>query len=98
LNAASKYLRPLQGDCVPFIINVTHCLGGCFGLNQEPPHAEWWREADIFLAEEQKEAIIAAYEKLHARKVLHGDAELRHMLIGADGRYAPESTAVVIAF
>jgi hypothetical protein len=52
----------------------------------------------MFLSEEQQEAIIAAYGKLHARQVLHGDAELRHMLIGDDERYALESNATVKAF
>ena len=33
-----------------------------------------------------KERVIAAFEKIHAHGVLHGDPELRHMLIGADGR------------
>ena len=33
-----------------------------------------------------KERVIAAFEKVHAQGVLHGDPELRHMLIGADGK------------
>jgi len=33
-----------------------------------------------------KERVIAAFEKIHTQGVLHGDPELRHMLIGADGK------------
>lgn len=33
-----------------------------------------------------KESVITAFEKIHAQGVLHGDPELRHMLIGADGK------------
>ena len=86
LNASSKYLHPLQGDCVPWIIGVCHCLGGCVGIAQDLPHPMGWREANMFLEESQKESIIEAYQKLHDRGILHGDAEYRHMLIGDDGK------------
>lgn len=33
-----------------------------------------------------KKRCVEAYEKLHAEGVLHGDVELRHMLIGGDGK------------
>lgn len=50
----------------------------------------------MFLEESQKEAIIAAYQKLHDQGVSHGDAEYRHWLIGDDGklviyRYIPST-------
>jgi hypothetical protein len=86
LNASSKYLRPLQGDCVPWIIGVRHCPGGRVGVAQDLPHPKGWREADMFLEESQKEAIIAAYQKLHDRGILHGNVEYRHMLMGDDGK------------
>ena len=59
-------------------------MGGHIGFSLDLPHPTGWREADMFLNESQKEAIIAAYQKLHDRGILHGDAEYRHMLIGDD--------------
>ena len=86
LNATTKYLRPLQGDCIPWVIGVYHCNGGRIGVAQDLPHPKRWREADMFLEEVHKEAIIAAYQKLHDRGILHGDVAYRHMLIGDDGK------------
>ncbi|KAG9314528.1 hypothetical protein JVU11DRAFT_5325 [Chiua virens] len=70
LYKSEQYLRPLQGDVVPHIIGV-HIL----------PEA-----ASPNMPDALKEKVIAAFEKIHAQGVLHGDPELRHMLIGADGK------------
>lgn len=55
-------------------------------MAQDLPHPVGWKEADMFLKDDQKEAIIDAYQKLHDRGILHGDVEYRHMLIGDNGK------------
>ena len=52
----------------------------------EPPHHSFWLEASPDMPDVLKERCIAAFEQIHSRKVLHGDIELRHMLIGGDGK------------
>jgi hypothetical protein len=51
----------------------------------EPPHPSFWIEASPDMPTILKQKCIEAFEKIHARGVLHGDVELRHMLIGGDG-------------
>lgn len=55
-------------------------------ITMELPHSSFWLEASSTMPDVLKERVIAAFEEIHARGVLHGDPELRHMLIGADGR------------
>ena len=52
----------------------------------EMPHSSFWIESSPSMPHALKERVIAAFEKIHAQGVLHGDPELRHMLIGADGK------------
>ena len=52
----------------------------------EMPHSSFWIESSPSMPDALKERVIAAFEKIHAQGVLHGDPELRHMLIGADGK------------
>lgn len=52
----------------------------------EMPHSSFWIESSPSMPDVLKERVIAAFEKIHAQGVLHGDPELRHMLVGADGR------------
>ncbi|EJD34494.1 hypothetical protein AURDEDRAFT_76135, partial [Auricularia subglabra TFB-10046 SS5] len=84
LYASSCFLRLLQGIVVPRIIGVYAAPGAVVDVAMEPPHRVGWREADKNLSDAVKQRIIDAYNEIHARGVLHGDVELRHMLIGDD--------------
>ncbi|KAH9946676.1 hypothetical protein B0H21DRAFT_742605 [Amylocystis lapponica] len=85
LYKSNDYLRSQQGDIIPNLIAV--CMNPIsVTLVMEPPHHSFWIEASPDMPVVLKERVIAAYEKLHARGLLHGDAELRHMLIGADAK------------
>ncbi|KAF8446121.1 hypothetical protein L210DRAFT_3501839 [Boletus edulis BED1] len=84
LYKSEQYLRPLQGDVVPHIIGV-HVMPEAVSITMEMPHSSFWIEASPSMPDALKERVIAAFEKIHAQGVLHGDPELRHMLIGADG-------------
>lgn len=55
-------------------------------VTMELPHNSFWIESSPTMPDVLKERVITAFERIHARGVLHGDPELRHMLIGADGR------------
>lgn len=85
LYKSEQYLSRLQGDVVPPVIGV-HVLPGEICVSMEPPHPSFWMEASADMPDVLKEKCIEAYEKIHSQGVLHGDVELRHMLIGADGR------------
>ena len=50
----------------------------------EPPHECFWIESSPDMPDVLKRRCVEAFEKLHAQGILHGDAELRHMLINAD--------------
>ncbi|KAL0950946.1 hypothetical protein HGRIS_007698 [Hohenbuehelia grisea] len=52
----------------------------------EPPHPCFWIEASADMPRVLKRRCIEAFQKIHAQGVLHGDVEVRHMLIGADAR------------
>ncbi|KAI6005214.1 hypothetical protein F5J12DRAFT_835519 [Pisolithus orientalis] len=85
LYTSEQYLKPLQGDVVPTIIGV-HIMPEAISVTMELPHDSFWIESSPTMPDVLKERVIAAFEKIHTRGVLHGDPELRHMLIGADGR------------
>ncbi|KAI6031902.1 hypothetical protein BKA83DRAFT_673705 [Pisolithus microcarpus] len=85
LYTSEQYLKPLQGDVVPTIIGV-HVMPEAISVTMELPHDSFWIESSPTMPDVLKERVIAAFEKIHARGVLHGDPELRHMLVGADGR------------
>ncbi|KAJ6574829.1 hypothetical protein B0H19DRAFT_1254480 [Mycena capillaripes] len=78
-------LRSLQGRIVPTIINVYSCTGAV-DVAMEPPHHSFWIEATADMPHVLKKRCVEAFEKLHRAGVLHGDIELRHMLIGGDAR------------
>ncbi|KAH7103447.1 hypothetical protein BKA62DRAFT_696942 [Auriculariales sp. MPI-PUGE-AT-0066] len=84
--AASPLGRKLQGLVIPRIIGVYGGYGGMVNVAMEPPHPGGWREADRTVTDSVKESIFMAYLELHKNGIIHGDPELRHMLIGDDGR------------
>ena len=70
---------------MPQIINV-YIEPGYVNVAMEPPHECFWIESSPDMPDVLKHRCIEAFEKLHAQGVLHGDAELRHMLINADAK------------
>ena len=70
---------------MPHIINV-YIEPGFVNVAMEPPHDCFWIEASPDMPNVLKHRCVEAFEKLHARGILHGDAELRHILINADAR------------
>ncbi|KAG9049535.1 hypothetical protein FS837_010015 [Tulasnella sp. UAMH 9824] len=81
LYASSKHLRTLQGDCVPYFIGIHNVLGGYISFAMEPMDQTGWNEAHPRMSYRLKEMVVKAFEKLHAKGVLHNDVELRHILI-----------------
>jgi len=51
----------------------------------ELPHQSFWIEASPTMPDVLKERAMKGLEILHSRGILHGDIELRHVLIGGDG-------------
>lgn len=52
----------------------------------ELPDSSFWFEASPRMPEVLKSLCIEAYKKLHARGVLHGSVDLRHILISGSGK------------
>ncbi|KIK71216.1 hypothetical protein GYMLUDRAFT_33352 [Collybiopsis luxurians FD-317 M1] len=80
-----KQLKPLQGKCVPHIINV-YTGPAALNVAMEPPHSSFWIEASADMPLSLKKLCVDAFTEIHARGVFHGDIELRHMLIGGDAK------------
>ncbi|GBE78267.1 hypothetical protein SCP_0111500 [Sparassis crispa] len=85
LYKSQYYLKSLQGLVIPSIIGV-HVDGRSVSLAMEPPHHSFWIEASPDMPDILKEIVVEGLEKIHAKGVLHGDIELRHILIGGDCR------------
>ncbi|KAG1757381.1 hypothetical protein EDB19DRAFT_1900909 [Suillus lakei] len=84
LYSSEQYLKTLQGVIVPRIIGV-HILPGAISIAMELPHQSFWIEASPSMPDVLKERAMEGLEMLHSRGILHGDIELRHVLIGGDG-------------
>lgn len=84
LYSSEQYLKPLQGVIVPRIIGV-HILPGAISIAMELPHQSFWVEASPSMPDVLKERAMQGLEMLHSRGILHGDIELRHVLVGGDG-------------
>lgn len=84
LYSSEQYLKPLQGVIVPRIIGV-HILPGAISIAMELPHQSFWMEASPTMPDVLKERAMQGLEMLHSRGILHGDIELRHILVGGDG-------------
>lgn len=78
-------MKILQGHVVPHLIGV-YVNPVSFTIAMELPHSTFWMEASSDMPDILKEQCIAAVRKIHSCGVLHNDIELRHMLIGADGK------------
>ncbi|KAJ8702840.1 hypothetical protein PTI98_001517 [Pleurotus ostreatus] len=78
-------LKPLQGSVVPSIIGV-HSSATGIDVAIEPPHPSFWMEASSDMPNVLKQRCIAAIQRIHDQGVLHGDIQLRHMLIGGNAK------------
>lgn len=87
LFGSSAHLRPFQGIFVPQLVGAYATSTGHICTAMEPPHntAKGWTEADPKSTPVHvKQKIIQAYEEIHDSGVLHGDVQLRHILITDD--------------
>ncbi|KAK7694578.1 hypothetical protein QCA50_001764 [Cerrena zonata] len=80
-----QFLLPLQGEVVPHIIGV-YGRPTFTDVKMELPDSSFWFEASPRMPEVLKSLCIEAYKKLHARGVLHGSVDLRHILISGSGK------------
>ncbi|KAH9849825.1 hypothetical protein C2E23DRAFT_888040 [Lenzites betulinus] len=85
LYRSPRYLWNLQGKIVPKMINLYNG-DTAISLLMAPPHTSFWMEASADMPHTLKKAVVKAYVDLHYKNILHGEAELRNMLIGGDLR------------
>lgn len=69
---------------VPSFIGIYNVLGGFVSFAMDPLCPVGWNEASDRMSQDLKEKVVEAFEKLHAKGILHNDVELRHMLISDD--------------
>lgn len=70
---------------VPEVIGV-YASPGKVTLSMGPPHHVFWIEASPDMPDALKERCVEAFKKLHACGVLHGNVELKNILIGGDAK------------
>ncbi|KAH8104615.1 hypothetical protein BXZ70DRAFT_598988 [Cristinia sonorae] len=80
-----RYLQPLQGDVIPLVLDV-HIGFGRINLALKAPDAIRWFRASNKMSDALKARVVRAYQKIHARGVVHGSVKLKNMLISTDGR------------
>lgn len=54
-------------------------------LDTQLPSEYFWVEASEDMSDDLKRKCVAAFDAIHDQRVLHGNVELRNMLIGAEG-------------
>ncbi|OJT06936.1 hypothetical protein TRAPUB_2209 [Trametes pubescens] len=84
LFSSPHYMRGMQGFIVPNIINLYESPSS-ISLLMELPHTSFWMEASADMPDVLKKVVYHHYIALHQRGILHGEPELRNMLIGGDG-------------
>lgn len=82
---SSGHLLHLQGGIVPRLVTTDDTVDG-ISMYMEPPHNVFWMHASPSMPDCLKRRVIDTYMILHRAGILHCAVELRHMLIGADGR------------
>ncbi|CDO72306.1 hypothetical protein BN946_scf184977.g3 [Trametes cinnabarina] len=85
LFSSPQYLRDMQGNGIPYLINV-YSDPCAISFVMSLPHDSFWIEASADMPSELKKQVVLTYIALHARGVLHGAPELHNILIGGDGR------------
>lgn len=78
-------MQHLQGDIIPYIIGVHRNVHG-FNIAMELPHNTLWIIAHKDMSSILKQRCVSAFQKLQAEGILHGQPDLRHILLGADGK------------
>ncbi|KAJ3549333.1 hypothetical protein NM688_g5189 [Phlebia brevispora] len=78
----AKLLRPLQGTIVSHIHGTSKAGEGGISCAMSTPHSVGWRHATKVTPKHIQDKIIAAYERIHERRILHGNVAFRHILIG----------------
>ncbi|TCD60283.1 hypothetical protein EIP91_010427 [Steccherinum ochraceum] len=81
----ARYLLPLQGDVVSSVLDVV-IAAGRMSLALEVPDSSRWYQASKKMPISMKDRVLSAYQKIHARGVLHGSVSLRNILISPDNR------------
>lgn len=77
-----ELLRWLQGIVVSHVIGVHDGSNGQKSVFMEAPHHIFWHTAHPGLSIGEKQAIIQAYETLHAHGILHNNIDAHNICIG----------------
>ncbi|KAG1881598.1 hypothetical protein C8R48DRAFT_783737 [Suillus tomentosus] len=77
-----QLLRWLQGIVVSHVIGVHDGSNGQKSIFMEPPHPISWHTAHLGLSIGEKQAVIRAYETLHAHGILHNNIGAHNICIG----------------
>ncbi|KAG1864265.1 hypothetical protein DFJ58DRAFT_773329 [Suillus subalutaceus] len=79
-----ELLRFLQGIVVSHVIGVHDGSNGQKSIFMETPHHIFWHTAHLGLSIGEKQAVIRAYETLHARGILHNNISAHNICIDQD--------------
>lgn len=79
-----QLLRWLQGIVVPHVIGVHDGSNGQKSIFMESPHHISWHTAHLGLSIGEKQAVIRAYETLHAHGILHNNIGAHNICIDQD--------------
>ncbi|KAG2072584.1 hypothetical protein BDR04DRAFT_1096180 [Suillus decipiens] len=77
-------LRWLQGIIVSHVIGVHDGSNGQKSIFMEAPHHIFWHTAHLGLSIGEKQAVIRAYETLHAHGILHNNIGAHNICIDQD--------------
>ena len=75
----------MQGNGIPHVIGAYADILG-YSIAMELPHESLWTVAHKDISPALRQRCVDAFRRLHAFGILHGQPDLRHLLIGADGR------------
>lgn len=79
-----ELLRWLQGIVVSHVIGVHDGSNGQKSIFMEAPHHIFWHTAHPGLSIGEKQAVIRAYETLHANGILHNNIDAHNICIDQD--------------
>lgn len=79
-----ELLRWLQGIVVSHVIGVHDGSNGQKSISMEAPHHIFWHTAHLGLSIGEKQAVIRAYETLHAHGILHNNIGAHNICIDQD--------------
>lgn len=79
-----ELLRWLQGIVVSHVIGVHDGSNGQKTIFMETPHHIFWHTAHLGLSIGEKQAVVRAYETLHAHGILHNNISAHNICIDQD--------------